>query len=102
MEQLKLTTNEAILYITLFNVGLGILFGLIPLILGFLRKERSYAVFGFLGSVIGGLILGIFLSIPVAAIFTWLILRKPKNEPAEAAVMNETPIDVKVETPENR
>ncbi len=80
MEQIKLTTNEAILYITLFNIGLGILFGAVPLILGFIKKERSYAVFGFLGSVIGGLILGIFLSIPVAALFTWLILRRTKNQ----------------------
>jgi len=87
MEQIKLTTNEAILYIAILNIGLGILFGAIPLILGFIRKERSYAVFGFLGSIIGGAILGIFLSIPVAAIFTWLILRKTKAEtnPAEVA-----------------
>ena len=28
--------------------------------------------------IIGGAILGLFLSVPVAAIFTWLILRKPK------------------------
>ncbi len=80
MEQIRLTSNEAIIYITLLNVGFGILFGLIPLILGFIKKERSYAVFGFLGSIIGGLILGLFLSIPVAAIFTWLILRRPRNQ----------------------
>lgn len=79
MEQIKLTNTEAILYITIFNIGLGILLGAVPLILGFVRKERSYAVFGFLGSIIGGAILGLFLSIPVAAIFTWLILRKPKT-----------------------
>lgn len=79
MEEIKLTTTEAILYSALFNAGLGLLFGLVPLILGFIKKERSYAVFGFLGSVIGGAILGILLSIPIAAIFTWLILRRPKN-----------------------
>ncbi len=78
MEQIKLTTTEAVVYITIFNIGLGILLGAVPLILGFMRKERSYAVFGFLGSIIGGAILGLFLSVPVAAIFTWLILRKPK------------------------
>lgn len=80
MEQIRLTSTEAILYITLLNVGLGILFGAIPLILGFIKKERSYAVFGFLGSIIGGLLLGLFLSIPVAAIFTWLILRRVRNQ----------------------
>ncbi len=79
MEEIKLTTTQAILYSALFNAALGLLFGLIPLISGFIKKERSYAVFGFLGSMIGGAILGILLSIPIAAIFTWLILRRPKN-----------------------
>jgi hypothetical protein len=96
MEQLRLTTTEAILYSAVFNAGLGLLFGLIPLIFGFIKKERSYAVFGFLGSIIGGAILGIFLSIPIAAIFTWLILRNTKNQPVEVKTVNENPIDVKV------
>lgn len=80
MEQIRFTNNEFILYSSIFNAGLGLLFGLIPLIAGFIKKERSYAVFGFLGAIIGGAILGIFLSIPIAAIFTWLILRNPKRE----------------------
>jgi len=92
MEQIKMTTTEAVLYITIFNIGLGILLGAIPLVLGFLRKERSYAVFGFLGSIIGGAILGLFLSIPVAAIFTWLILRKPKPENASGASVSDSNI----------
>jgi hypothetical protein len=90
MEQIKLTTNEAILYIALFNMGLGILFGLVPLIFGFIRKERSYAVFGFLGSIIGGALLGIFLSIPVAAIFTWLILRKSNTKHSPTATSSDS------------
>ncbi len=103
MEQLRLTTNEAILYSSLFHAGLGLLFGLIPLILGFIKKERSYAVFGFLGSIIGGAILGIFLSIPIAAIFTWLILRKPvESKPAEVIIVNENPVDVSIKDSENR
>lgn len=102
MEQIRITTNEAILYAALFSLALGILFGLIPLILGFVKKERTYAVFGFLGSVIGGALLGVFLSVPVAAIFTWLIMRKPRNAPTEVKVVNESPIDVKVENHENR
>ncbi len=66
--------------IAMVGAALGFLLGLIPLVLGFVKKERSYGVFGFLGSLIGGAILGIFLSVPVAAIFSWLILRKPKPE----------------------
>ena len=97
MEQIRLTNNEAIVYITIFNILLGIVLGLIPLILGFVKKERSYGVFGFLGSTIGGAILGLFLSLPIALIFIWLILRRPKNtiavnsgniQPADSTVNN--------------
>ncbi len=65
--------------IAMIGAALGFLLGLIPLILGLIKKERKYAMFGFLGSLIGGALLGIFLSIPIASIFTWLILRKPKD-----------------------
>lgn len=102
MEQIKLTSNEALMYIAAINIGLGILFGAIPLVLGFIRKERSYGVFGFLGSVIGSAILGIFLSIPIAGIFTWLILRRPKNNLSEVVNINENPVDVKINNSENR
>lgn len=80
MAQIRLTPNEAILYVTLLNIGIGIILGAIPLILGFLRKKRKYAMFGFIGSVIGGAILGILLSIPIAGIFTWLVLKKDEEE----------------------
>lgn len=85
MEQIKLSTNEAIFYASVAHAVVGLLLGLIPLVLGFIKKERSYGVFGFLGSFIGGAILGFFLSLPVAAIFTWLILRRPSNKTAAAA-----------------
>ena len=84
MEQINLTYREAILYSSLIHTFIGLLLGLIPLVLGFIKKERSYGVFGFLGSIIGGAILGLLLSIPVAAIFSWLILRRPKPETTTA------------------
>jgi len=86
--QIKLNLYD----IALMGAALGLLFGLIPLILGFIKKERSYGVFGFLGSIIGGGILGIFLSIPIVAIFTWLILRKPKSENSPAQVSSDSDI----------
>ena len=76
--------------ITMIGAALGSLLGLIPLVLGLIKKERKYAMFGFLGSLIGGALLGIFLSIPVTAIFTWLILRKPKET---VKAMNENSIE---------
>ncbi|CAN5683647.1 hypothetical protein BH18ACI1_BH18ACI1_19820 [soil metagenome] len=99
MEQIKLSYSEAILYITLFNMGLGILFGLIPLILGFYKNNRKYGVFGFFCSIVGGAVLGIFLSIPVAAVFSWLILRNSK--PVETVVVNEKPVDVSIKNSED-
>lgn len=59
----------------LIGGGLGLLVGLVPLILGFVKKNLKFGVFGFLGSIIGGAVLGLLLAIPVAAIFTWLIIR---------------------------
>ncbi len=76
MEQIVITKSEAVLYLTLINTVIGILFGSFPLILGFIMKNRKYGFYGFIFSVIGGTILGVPLSYPVAAIFTWLILRK--------------------------
>ena len=88
MEQIKVTYYEAIAYLALFGLALGILLGLIPLILGFVKKERSYALFGFFTSVITGVFLPI-LSVVSVAIFTWLILRRPKNQNTS----NETSVD---------
>jgi len=78
MEPVRLTSNELIYYGAIAGAVIGLVLGIIVLILGFVKKERSYGVFGFLGSVILGPISGI-LSLIVFAIFTWLILRKPKN-----------------------
>ncbi|MDQ3129927.1 MAG: hypothetical protein M3Q99_04085, partial [Acidobacteriota bacterium] len=87
------------------GVVIGILLGLIPLILGIKKKNRKYGMYGFVGSVIGGAITPI-ISIVVVSVFTWLILRKPKNkpknEPIEVRVVNENPIDVKVDRSENQ
>jgi hypothetical protein len=47
-----------------------------PLIAGLRTGDRRYAVFGFLGAVVGGAILGIILSFPIALVFEWLILGK--------------------------
>ena len=80
MGQINLTSSEFIYYGAIAGGVLGLFLGIIVLILGFVKKERSYGVFGFLGSVILGPISGL-LSLIVAAIFIWLILRKPKNKP---------------------
>lgn len=87
--------------IAMMGAGLGALLGLIPLILGFVKKARGYGVFGFLGSIVGGALLGVFLSIPIVAIFSWLIV-KNANQPVEVAVVNDHSVDVKAENFDHR
>ncbi len=100
MEQ-TITTQEAIMYAALFNGGVGLVLGLIPLIAGFVKRQIKYGIIGFLGTLVGGAALGIILSVPVCAVFTWLILRGPKP-PREVVVVNKDPIDVSVKTGDDR
>ena len=79
MEEVKISLNQLVVYFGIANVVLGILFGSFPLISGIKMKNRNYGVYGFIGSIIGGAILGILLSYPIAIIFTWLIFRNPKD-----------------------
>ena len=62
--------------IALMGAALGFLVGLIPLVLGILKKKAKYGVIGLIGSTIGGGLLGLFLSVPIVGICIWLILRK--------------------------
>jgi hypothetical protein len=60
-------------------VGLiaGFICGLIPLILGLKNQNRKLGILGFILSLIAGLPLSLLGALPVAGVFTWLILRKP-------------------------
>lgn len=53
----------------------GFVVGLVPLILGFTRGRKKLAVFGFLLALAAGTIFSLLGAIPVAGVFTWLILR---------------------------
>ncbi|MCA1625065.1 MAG: hypothetical protein LC768_13515 [Acidobacteria bacterium] len=101
MEQITLTYTEAIMYLALIGIVIGILLGLIPLILGIRKKKRQYGIYGFIASIVGGAISPI-LAVIVVAIFTWLILRKTDDKEPGDVVINESPVDVKIENSENR
>ena len=60
-------------------VGLiaGFVCGLVPLILGLKNQNRKFGILGFILSIIAGLPFSLLGALPVAGIFTWLILRKP-------------------------
>jgi hypothetical protein len=79
---------------------LGALLGLIPLILGVIRKRTKIGVLGFLAAIIGNALLGILVSIPIIGLCVYLILKQ--SNPTEVRVVNENPIDVKIDNSENR
>lgn len=93
----KLTPTEWIL----LGSAIGLTFGLVPLITGFIKNNRKMGMYGFLSSIVGGALLGIYSALPVAAIFTWLIIRESKK-PTEVVVVNEKPIDVTVNQRDNQ
>lgn len=66
----------------LFGAILGFLLGLIPLVLGIIRKKIKIGVLGLIGATIGNAILGLLLSIPIVAFCIYLILQKPTSEAA--------------------
>ncbi len=79
MDPSTLTPQQVLIYGILLNVGIGLVLGLVPLILGFVKSNVKYGFYGFLASIAGGAILGVFLSIPAVVFFSWLIVRGPKN-----------------------
>jgi hypothetical protein len=74
MEEIRLTYSEAFLY-AMIPALVGFVLGLIPLITGIVHKKVKLGLIGLAAATLGGLILGMILSIPAMAIFTWLILR---------------------------
>ncbi len=94
--QIQLTPFQAGL---ILGAILGALIGLIPLIFGIRRKKIGMGIIGFAGSIIGNAFLGILASIPIAAVCTYLILKK--DEPVDVRVVNEKPIDVEINNSEN-
>ena len=75
MDPTKMTPQEWLMY----AAAIGFIVGLVPLITGLVKRNIKYGVVGLIGSTIGGAVLGLILAIPVAAFFTWLIIRGAKR-----------------------
>ena len=84
MDPNTITPQQALILGILINAGVGLVVGLIPLVLGFVKRNVKYGFYGLLASIVGGAILGIILSIPAAVIFSWLIVRGAKPVAATA------------------
>lgn len=87
MNSQELIEQYGIWIFVLINVGIGLVLGLIPLTIGLIKGRAKYGVFGFAACLVGGAILGVFLSIPACVFFSWLAIRQPKP----AASIDEEP-----------
>jgi hypothetical protein len=83
MQGPEILGENAVYYLPLIGGAVGLVLGLVPLVAGIIKKKVRLGFFGLLASAVGGAILGIFLSIPAMAVFTWMILRP--SETAAAA-----------------
>lgn len=81
LQQVELTQIQAGL---IFGAILGFIIGLIPLILGIVKKKVKFGLVGFIGAIIGNTILGLILSIPIVAISVYFIFQKNPSTAAEA------------------
>ncbi len=75
MEPTQITYNQLYLYIAIAGLIVGALLGLIPLFLGRRNNKGRLGLYGFLASAVSGIVSPI-ISIIVAAVFTWLVLKK--------------------------
>lgn len=67
-------------YILAAGIGIGLIFGMIPLILGIKRGKRNMGLVGFIVAGVAGAFSPL-IAIIVAIVFTVLILRKKGTDP---------------------
>jgi hypothetical protein len=89
------------LQLLLIGMGVGLILGLIPLILGLIKGRKKLAIWGLAASIAAGTIQSV-LSLITVIVFIWLILRKSaETKPVEIEVVNKNPLDVQVKDSEN-
>ena len=89
------------LQLLLIGMGVGLILGLIPLILGLVKGKKKLGLIGLVASIVAGTIQSL-LSLVTVIVFIWLILRNSaETEPAEAGTVNENLVDETVKESEN-
>ena len=76
MEQIRLTTGEAVLYVALIGMAAGLLLGLVPLIFGWRKGKTKLGLIGLVVSILVGAVSPL-LSLVSMGIFIYLIARRP-------------------------
>lgn len=75
MQEIQLTTTEAVLYVALIGMAAGLLLGLVPLIYGLKKGKTRLGVIGFVVSIVAGAVSPL-LSVLSMVIFIFLIARR--------------------------
>lgn len=84
MEDIKFTFNDLAYYAVFANIILGVLFGTLPFLAGFLLKSQKFGWYGLVLTIVGGAILGVFLAYPLSLLFLWLVIKKRPSSPDSA------------------
>jgi tetrahydromethanopterin S-methyltransferase subunit E len=74
MQEIHLTTREAILYLALIGTVAGLIMGLIPFVYGWRKGKTKLGIIGLIISTVAGAI-WIVLPLLVVVIFVFLIAR---------------------------
>jgi hypothetical protein len=69
----------------------GAICGLVPLVYGIARGETGIGLAGFAACLIAGVVLGVLLAVPLAALFAWLIWRHSREAQAARLAARERP-----------
>jgi hypothetical protein len=75
---MELTYSQFYLYVFIGQLILGVLFGLIPLILGKRRGKKRLGLNGFIATVAASA-LSPLIGLIVLGVFIWLIVSKPSD-----------------------
>ncbi len=76
MQEIHLTTREAIIYLTLIGAAIGLVIGLVPLIYGWKKGKLRLGIIGLVLSIVAGGAISFIVSLLVSAVFVFLIARK--------------------------
>ena len=75
--------NEYMIGAIIGSIISGAIVGAIPAICGAIKHKLGLAIGGFFACLVASFLLGLILSVPVCAIFLFLIFKKPKKAESE-------------------
>jgi hypothetical protein len=74
MDPIQLSRPEALIWVAALNAGVSFVLGIIPLCFGYFLDKRTLGITAIFVATGVGAILGIYVSVPLIALFLWLII----------------------------